>query len=86
MRICCGTPATRRLLCELECCTRRPVVTISSPIEEREEEDGCEAISTHDSEVLRLDSFAWLGEGDLPSLRSRGGITADCTMFAGCLG
>ncbi len=33
------------------CPTRRPVVTISSPMEDREDEDGCEAISTHDSDL-----------------------------------
>ena len=34
-------------------CTRRPVVTISSPMEEREEE-GWEEISTQDSEGERV--------------------------------
>jgi hypothetical protein len=49
-RLMCDGPATLRRLRELgSCCTRRPVVTISSPIEEREDEDGCEAISTQDS-------------------------------------
>lgn len=46
-------PGTRRLLRELgSCCTRKPVVTISSPMEDKEEEDCCEDISTHDSALL----------------------------------
>lgn len=32
-------------------CTRRPVVTISSPIEDREDEEGCDDISTQDSSL-----------------------------------
>jgi hypothetical protein len=34
------------------CWTRRPVVTISSPTEDREEEEGWEDISTHDSATV----------------------------------
>lgn len=32
------------------CCTRKPVVTTSSLAEDKDEEDGCELISTHESE------------------------------------
>jgi hypothetical protein len=50
-------------------------------MEESEEEDGWEAISTHDSGEMEL---AWacfaMGRGILPSLRSRGGIPVERDM------
>ena len=42
-------------------------------MEEREEEDGCEAISTQDSWIFSKESTGMRGE-IVPSLRSRGGI------------
>lgn len=48
-----GPTTLRRLLVLGSCCTRRPVVTISSPIEDREDEEGCEAISTQDSIICQ---------------------------------
>jgi hypothetical protein len=67
--ICEGAWTRRRLRVLESCATRRPVVTISSPIEESEEEEGWEDISTQDSDRLAL------GEGwrsmSVPSLRNR---------------
>jgi hypothetical protein len=49
--MCGGKPAgmRRRLRVLGSCCTRSPVVTISSPMEDRDEDDGWEEISTQDS-------------------------------------
>lgn len=35
------------------------MVTISSPMEEREEEEGCEAISTQDSDIIPLAGYIY---------------------------
>ncbi len=34
--------------------TRRPVVTISSPIDDKDDDEGCDDISTHDSVQEKL--------------------------------
>lgn len=57
-------------------CTRRPVVTISSPREDSEEEDGCEDISTHDSSSCEH-KLGRLSRLTVPSFRNLGGIPAD---------
>jgi hypothetical protein len=79
---CDGAPGcTRRRLRVLESCrTRRPVVTISSPIEEREDEEGWEEISTQDSRAVS--KLPKKGSAVLPSLRSRGGIPSERAMLA----
>ena len=37
------------LLCSGRLCTFKPVVTISSPMEDKEDEEGCDDISTQES-------------------------------------
>lgn len=46
-----GAPGLTTLLrrCRGSCCTRRPVVTISSLADDSEDDEGCELISTHES-------------------------------------
>lgn len=77
-------PGPRRLLRELgSCWTRRPVVTISSPMEDKEEEEGCEDISTQDSTLL---SWTFGPDGKCsPSFRRRGGIPVDLDMLSAIL-
>lgn len=55
--------ALRRRLGVDSCWTRSPVVTISSPIEEREEEDGWEDISTQESSSALMADAPAKGEG-----------------------
>lgn len=50
-----GAPGLATLLrrCRGSCCTRSPVVTISSFADDSEEDEGCELISTHESGGVR---------------------------------
>lgn len=51
MSACVGARDRRRRLRRLfeSCCTRRPVVTISSVADDKDDEEGCEETSIHDS-------------------------------------
>lgn len=70
---CTGPRTALRLRARGSCWTRRPVVTISSPIELNEEEDGWEEISTQDS-VKSSSTFCGVDADKSeisPSFRSR---------------
>jgi hypothetical protein len=64
--------ALRRRRGMASCWTRSPVVTISSPMEEREEEEGWEDISTQESDRWLIGKTVFSGWGAyMPSFRNR---------------
>jgi hypothetical protein len=81
----CDGPAARLRRRGLGACdTRNPVVTISSPMEESDDEDGSEDISTQDSARWMLGSFLGSGFGiaKLPSWRNLSGTAFDLSIAA----
>jgi hypothetical protein len=39
--------------------TLNPVVTMSSPMDDKDDDDGCEETSTQDSEFADISSWSW---------------------------
>ena len=76
------TGALRRRRGMASCWTRNPVVTISSPMEEREEEEGWEDISTQESDRRLVEKAVVFGGGEyIPSFRNRWGMLSECDIF-----
>jgi hypothetical protein len=81
----CDGPAARLRRRGLGACdTRNPVVTISSPIEESDDEDGSDDISTQDSARWKLEPFlkSMFEIAKIPSWRNLSGTVFDLSIAA----